>query len=93
MKVLKQVISFKEDIPTLWLIEVQYAILCPMVHWIIGFLNVKKQGPKSKDEKVTSLLSPFRDRKADILAERGNQKGSPGFIGPIRKIACKKSFI
>ena len=68
MKVLKQVISFKEDIPTLWLIVVQ---------WIIGFLNVKKQGPKSKDEKVTSLLSPFRDRKADILAERGNQKGSP----------------
>ena len=37
----------------------------------------KYQGPNSKDEKVTSLLSPFRDRKADILAERGNQKGSP----------------
>ena len=36
-------------------------------------LNAKNQSPNSKDVKVIrSLLNPFRDRQADIVANRGN---------------------
>ena len=28
---------------------------CPMLHWIIGKLHVKHQGPKSRDKKVISF--------------------------------------
>ena len=38
-----------------------------MVHLTIG----KNQGPNSKDEKVISLLSPFRNRR-DMVAYRGH---------------------
>ena len=51
-----------------------------MVHWIIGKLSAKNQGPNLKVEKVMSLLSSFRDRQAEIAAYRSNvcnQKGSP----------------
>ena len=38
------------------------------VLWFIGQLYAKNQGPNSKIQKVISLLSPFRDRQADIVA-------------------------
>ena len=43
-------------------------------------LYEKNQGPNSNDDKVKSLLSPFRNRHRDIVTYRGhvsNQKGSP----------------
>ena len=36
-----------------------------------GKLYAKIKGPKSKDEKVISLLSPFHDKQADIVADGG----------------------
>ena len=33
---------------------------CSMVHWIIGELYAKNQGPQSKDGKVKSLRSPSK---------------------------------
>ena len=75
-----KIIRLKQDRRILWLIKVLYAT---MVHWIIGKLYAKNQGPNSKDLKV-SLLNPFRDRQAAIVAYRGNvcnQIGSPRDCG------------
>ena len=48
-----KIIRLKQDRRTLWLIKVLYAT---MVHWIIGKLYAKNQGPNSKDENGIGRL-------------------------------------
>ena len=51
-----------------------------MAHRMIGKLHAKIKDPKTRDEKVLSLFSTFRDRKADMVAYRRNlcnRKGPP----------------
>ena len=54
----------------------------------------KNQGPNSKDEKIISILSPFQDSKADIVAYKckvSYRKESPRFHWIIGRLNAKES--
>ena len=56
---------FEADTEPFWLKEVRFEI--KKVHWrLIGRLNTKDQGPKSRDKKKLSVFfKPFQVRRTD----------------------------
>ena len=67
---------------------------CPRAVRIIAKLYAKIQGPNSKDEKVISLLIPFRNRQTAIVAYGGNvynQKDSHRLHCITGRLHAKKS--
>ena len=64
-----------------------------MVHWFIGKLYTKNQGPYSKAEKIISLLSTIRDRQTLLLMKLmyATKRDLLRFI-TIRKISNNKKL-
>ena len=76
--------------------EVLVAIERDVLWFIVSMESYmqKNQGPNSKDEKIISILSPLRDRKADIVAYKCKgfyRKESSRFHWIIGRLNAKES--
>ena len=59
-----------------------------------SYMQKRNQDPNSKDEKIISIFSPFRDRKANIVAYKCkvcNRKESHRFHWIIGSLNAKES--